>query len=48
VIRVWKLEPLVSWWVFVALLLVIACCYSTRLLRGRWRRPERLARVMAE
>lgn len=48
VIRVWKLEPLVSWWVFVAMLLAIALSYSWRLAGGRWRRPERLARVMAE
>ena len=48
VIVVWKLDALVSWWVFVCMLLSIAICYLWRLLQGRWRRPERLARVMAE
>ena len=48
VIVVWKLDPLVSWWVFVAMLLAIAICYTWRLLGGRWRHPERLARVMAD
>ena len=48
VISVWKLPPLVSWWVFVAMLLSIAGCFSWRLLGGRWRQPERLARVMQE
>ena len=48
VIVVWKLDPMVSWWVFVTMLLTIAVCYSTRLYRGRWRMPERLARVMEE
>ena len=44
----WQMDPLVSWWVFVAMLLMIASAYSVRLYRGRWRRPERLARVMQE
>ncbi len=44
----WKMDPLVSWWVFVAMLFAIAIAYATRLYRGRWRRPERLARVMQE
>ncbi|WP_238946848.1 MATE family efflux transporter [Seongchinamella unica] len=48
VIIVWELDPLVSWWVFVAMLLAIAACYWVRLYRGRWRQPERLARVMQE
>ena len=48
VIVVWKLDPLVSWWVFVAMLLAIALCYAVRLYRGRWRLPERIARVMQE
>jgi MATE family multidrug resistance protein len=48
VIRIWQLEALVAWWVFVAMLLCIAACYLTRLVGGRWRRPERLARVMEE
>ena len=48
VIKVWQLDAMVSWWVFVSMLLSIAVCYSWRLLGGRWRHPERLARVMAE
>jgi MATE family multidrug resistance protein len=44
----WRLDPLVSWWVFVAMLLSIAIAYALRLYGGRWRRPERLARVMQE
>jgi MATE family, multidrug efflux pump len=48
VIVQWQLEPLVSWWVFVVMLLAIAVCYAVRLYRGRWRHPERLARVMQE
>ena len=43
-----RLEPLVSWWVFVVMLLVIAAAYLLRLAGGRWRRPERLAGVMRE
>lgn len=48
VIVVWELPPLVSWWVLVGLILSIAIAFSWRLLGGRWRRPERLARVMQE
>jgi len=48
VIKVWQLDAMVSWWVFVVMLLSIAVCYSWRLLGGRWRHPDRLARVMAE
>ncbi|WP_243391649.1 MATE family efflux transporter [Pseudohalioglobus lutimaris] len=44
----WKMDPLVSWWVFVAMLLTISTAYAVRLYRGRWRHPERLARVMQE
>lgn len=44
----WQLDPLVSWWVFVVMLLSIAFAYALRLFGGRWRRPERLARVMQE
>lgn len=44
----WKLPPLVSWWVFVATLLINAMIYLWRVLGVRWRQPERLARVMAE
>jgi MATE family multidrug resistance protein len=48
VIIQWRMDPLVSWWVFVAMLLSIAVAYALRLHGGRWRRPERLARVMQE
>ena len=48
VIVVRSLEPIVSWWVFVAMLLCLAMAYLWRLLGGRWRQPERLARVMRE
>ncbi|MDH3993324.1 MAG: MATE family efflux transporter [Gammaproteobacteria bacterium] len=40
--------PLVSWWVFVAMLISLALLYLWRLLGGRWRLPDRLARVMQE
>jgi MATE family multidrug resistance protein len=48
VIVVWEQPPLVSWWLFVALLLSKAALFTSRLLGSRWRQPERLARVMAE
>jgi MATE family multidrug resistance protein len=48
VIRVWQLDALVAWWVFVVMLICIAVSYLARLLGGRWRHPERLARVMEE
>ncbi|QFU75851.1 MATE family efflux transporter [Halioglobus maricola] len=48
VIVQWQMSPLVSWWVFVTMLISIAICFVARLGGGRWRRPERLARVMAE
>ncbi|MCP5129590.1 MAG: MATE family efflux transporter [Pseudomonadales bacterium] len=48
VIVVLKLDALVSWWVFVAMILCIAAAYLSRLVGGRWRRPEQLARVMRE
>ena len=41
-------SPLVSWWVFVVTLIWLALTYLGRVLRGRWRHPERLAKVMAE
>ncbi len=41
-------DPLVSWWGFVAMLLALAVIYLIRLLGQTWRRPSRLARVMAE
>lgn len=43
-----RLAPLVSWWVFVSMLLTLALIYSWRLWGGRWRQPERLARLMLE
>jgi len=48
VIVVRQLEPLVSWWVMVAMIIALALAYLQRLLRGRWREPQRLARVMQE
>ena len=48
VIVVYRLDPLISWWVFVTMLLCIALAYLWRLLGGRWRQPERLAGVMRE
>ncbi|MDP4652158.1 MAG: MATE family efflux transporter [Haliea sp.] len=40
--------PMVSWWAFVAMLLALASVYLVRLRGTTWRRPSRLARVMAE
>ncbi len=48
VIVVYGFGPLVSWWVFVCMLIVLALLYLGRLLGGTWRHPERLARVMSE
>lgn len=48
VIVVYGYGPRVSWWVFVAMLLVLAMLYLGRLLGGTWREPERLAHVMRE
>jgi MATE family multidrug resistance protein len=48
VIVKWKAGPLVSWWVFVVMLISLAFIYAARLFRGRWRQPDRLARVMQE
>ncbi len=48
VIVVYGYGPRVSWWVFVAMLLVLAMIYLGRLFGGTWREPERLARVMRE
>lgn len=47
-IVVWKLDPMVSWWVFVVMLWALAVTYLARLLGGRWRLPGRLDRVMQE
>lgn len=48
VILVLESDPLVSWWVFVAMILSLAVVYLARLLGGKWRHPQRLARVMME
>lgn len=48
IIMVYDFGPLVSWWCFVTMLISLAIIYLWRLLGGVWRRPERLARVMAE
>ncbi len=47
-IVVYRLDALVSWWVFVATLISLALIYLARLLGNTWRSPERLARVLAE
>jgi MATE family multidrug resistance protein len=43
-----NLDPLVSWWILVVMILSLALAYLWRLLGGRWREPERLAGVMRE
>jgi len=48
VIVVYGFGPRVSWWVFVAMLIILALLYLARLFGGTWRQPERLARVMSE
>jgi len=48
VIVVFKLDPRVSWWVFVVMLIILALLYLARLFGGTWREPARLARVMHE
>ncbi|MDC0362019.1 MATE family efflux transporter [Halioglobus sp.] len=48
VIVVYGCRPLISWWIFVVMLLVLAMLYLYRLAGGKWRHPERLARVMQE
>lgn len=48
VIKGFDATPLVSWWVFVVTLIWLAATYLGRVLRGRWRHPERLAKVMQE
>jgi MATE family multidrug resistance protein len=48
VIVVYGYGPRVSWWVFVAMLIILALLYLGRLLGGTWRNPERLAQVMSE
>ena len=48
VIVVYGYGPLISWWVFVVMLLVLAMLYLYRLVGGKWRQPDRLASVMQE
>jgi MATE family multidrug resistance protein len=48
VIVVYGYGPRVSWWIFVAMLIVLALLYLRRLFGGAWRQPTRLARVMSE
>ena len=48
VIQVFDYGPRVSWVIFVLMLLMIAAVYYWRLLRGVWREPDRLERVMRE
>jgi multidrug resistance protein, MATE family len=48
VIVVFGFGPLVSWWVFVFMLILLALLYLGRLFGGTWRQPERLARIMSE
>lgn len=47
-ILVQAVGPLASWWAFVATLVINAVIYGWRVVGGHWRRPERLARVLAE
>lgn len=47
-IVVYRLEAIVSWWIFVATLLVLAAIYLARLLGSTWRRPERLAKMLSD
>lgn len=47
-IKVLDVGPLASWWGFVIMLLILAAVYLQRLLGQSWRKPSRLARVMAE
>jgi len=48
VIVVYDYGPRVSWWIFVAMLIVLALLYLGRLFGSTWRQPTRLARVMSE
>jgi MATE family multidrug resistance protein len=48
VILYWQLGALISWWLFVATLIINAMLYGSRVFGGRWRQPDRLARVMAD
>ncbi len=48
IIRVYKLSPKVSWIVLCLLVFAIAAVFAWRLIKGRWRDPEVLERVMAD
>lgn len=48
VIVVYGYGPRVSWWIFVAMLIILALLYLGRLFGSAWRQPARLARVMSE
>lgn len=48
VIVVYEYGPMVSWWLFVFMLIMLAVLYLYRLLGNEWRAPERLARVLAD
>ena len=48
VIVVFEYGPMVSWWIFVAMLWTLALVYLRRLLGGSWKEPRRLARIMRE
>jgi MATE family multidrug resistance protein len=48
VIVVFGYGPRASWWVFVAMLWILAAVYLYRLFGGTWQEPERLVRVMRE
>lgn len=48
IIRVFKLDPRVSWICLCAMVFAIAFAYGLRLKGGRWRDPEALAKVMEE
>jgi len=48
IIRVFELNPRVSWMAFVMLVFAIALVYALRLKSGRWRDPDKLEMVMAE
>jgi multidrug resistance protein, MATE family len=48
VIVVYGFGPLVSWWVFVIMLILLALLYLWRLFGGTWRQPERLASIMGD
>lgn len=46
-ILILQVGPLVSWWAFVVTLFADAAVVAWRVFAGRWRQPERLARVLA-